>query len=302
MPTSHSLENLKSYHLEAIQFFEAELMLLKEAIPKITDNRISKTATLLMSGGQTGVAFLQLASQVENFTSESVMLARAFMETITNFCYASICDEKEFRAFLLHPIYKYYFKVGYYSMEEANSYTNYEEHAEAIRQKRKELKHIPIVQEALAMFSETKPNLKWTKKNLNERIEALEKWGKFLDVFICDDTWMCSGLYRVVLCRETKCIKSDREKYIIAFHTTFSGNNLQTGICFDMSYVHTGTAWIWELYQCIIFWFCVIICCCKCFFIIPDLLPLLFYGSVIVWYSHSFFLLYFIQPFGLFVS
>ena len=183
MPTSHSLENLKSYHLEAIQFFEAELMLLKEAIPKITDNRISKTATLLMSGGQTGVAFLQLASQVENFTSESVMLARAFMETITNFCYASICDEKEFRAFLLHPIYKYYFKVGYYSMEEANSYTNYEEHAEAIRQKRKELKHIPIVQEALAMFSETKPNLKWTKKNLNERIEALEKWGKFLDVF-----------------------------------------------------------------------------------------------------------------------
>ena len=33
------------------------------------------------------------------------------------------------------------------------------------------------------------------------------------------DTWMCSGLYCVVLCRETKCIKSDREKYIIAFHT-----------------------------------------------------------------------------------
>lgn len=183
MPTTHSLENLKSYHLEAIRFFEAELMLLKEAIPKITDNRISKTATLLMSGGQTGVAFLQLVSQVENFTSESVMLARAFMETITNFCYASICDEKEFRAFVLHPIYKYYFKVSSYSMEEANSYTNYEEHTEAIRQKRKELKQIPIVQEALAMFSETKPNLKWTKKNLNERIEALEKWGKFLDVF-----------------------------------------------------------------------------------------------------------------------
>lgn len=183
MPTTHSLENLKSYHIEAIRFFEAELMLLKEAIPKITDNRTSKTATLLMSGGQTGVAFLQLASQVENFTSESVMLARAFMETITNFCYASICDEKEFRAFVLHPIYKYYFKVGSYSMEEANSYTNYEEHAEAIRQKRQELKQIPIVQEALAMFSETKPNLKWTKKNLNERIEALEKWGKFLDVF-----------------------------------------------------------------------------------------------------------------------
>lgn len=183
MPTIHSLENLKSYHLEAIRFFEAELMLLKEAVPKITDNRISKTATLLMSGGQTGVAFLQLASQVETFTSESVMLARAFMETITNFCYASICDEKEFRAFVLHPIYKYYFKVGSYSMEEANSYTNYEEYAEVIRRKRKELKQIPIVQEALAMFSETKPNLKWTKKSLNERVEALEKWENFFDIF-----------------------------------------------------------------------------------------------------------------------
>ncbi len=33
------------------------------------------------------------------------------------------------------------------------------------------------------MFSETKPNLTWTKKSLNERIKVLEKWGKFLDVF-----------------------------------------------------------------------------------------------------------------------
>lgn len=33
------------------------------------------------------------------------------------------------------------------------------------------------------MFSETKSNLSWTKKRLNERIEVLEKWGKLLDVF-----------------------------------------------------------------------------------------------------------------------
>lgn len=33
------------------------------------------------------------------------------METITNFCYASICDEKEYRAFMLHPAYKYYHSI-----------------------------------------------------------------------------------------------------------------------------------------------------------------------------------------------
>ena len=85
---------------------------------------------------------------------------------------------------------------------------------------------------------------------------------------------MCSGLYCVVLCRETKCIKSDREKYIIAFHTTFSGNNLQTGICFDMSYVHTGTAWIWELYQTIEFRFVTVIFGFEDFGLFPFCLPL----------------------------
>jgi hypothetical protein len=183
MGTTHSLENLKHYHNEAIQFFGAELMLLKESIPKITDDRISKTATLLISGGQTGAAFLQLVSQVECFTSESVMLARSFMETVTNFCYASICDEKEYRAFILHPIYKYYFNVGRNLMDEINDYDTYQEHAEAIKKKREKLKQIPIVQEALALFSEIKPNLTWTKKSLNERIKALEKWGKLLDTF-----------------------------------------------------------------------------------------------------------------------
>ncbi len=126
MGTTHSLENLKHYHNEAIQFFGSELMLLKEAISKISDERISKTATLLVSGGQTGAALLQLASQVECFSGETVMLARSFMETITNFCYASVCNEKEYRAFILHPVYKYYFKVGFHSMEEINNYETYQ--------------------------------------------------------------------------------------------------------------------------------------------------------------------------------
>jgi hypothetical protein len=42
MPTTHSLDKLKSYHGEAIQFFAAELMLMKEAILKITDDVSAK--------------------------------------------------------------------------------------------------------------------------------------------------------------------------------------------------------------------------------------------------------------------
>lgn len=183
MGTTHSLENLKHYHNEAIQFFGAELILLQEVIPKITDERIAKTATLLISGKQTGAALIQLATQVECFSSEVTMLARSFMETVTNFCYASICDEKEYRAFILHPVYKYYFKVGIHLMDEMKDYETYRDHADAIVKKRKELKEIPVVQEALTIFSETKPNLSWSKKSLNERIKVLEEWGKFLDVF-----------------------------------------------------------------------------------------------------------------------
>ena len=33
------------------------------------------------------------------------------------------------------------------------------------------------------MFSDTKSNLNWTKKTLNQRIEVIEKWGKLMDVF-----------------------------------------------------------------------------------------------------------------------
>jgi hypothetical protein len=112
MSISHSLDDLKRYHKEATQFFASELMLLKEAIPKITDDRLAKAAVLLISCGQTGAALLQLANQTDSFTSESMMLARSFMEKITNFCYVGICDEKEYRAFILHPIYKHYHNIA----------------------------------------------------------------------------------------------------------------------------------------------------------------------------------------------
>jgi len=181
MASTHSLDNLKLYHKEATNFFGAELMLLKEVILRIKDEKIAKAAVLLMSCGQTGAALLQLANQTNTFTRESAMLARAFMETITNFCYVGVCDDNEYRAFILHPIYKQYHNIGAYKMEDDLSLQS--ENASLRKVKQEKFKKIPIVQEALSMFSETKPNLNWTKTNLYQRIQALREWGKFLDVF-----------------------------------------------------------------------------------------------------------------------
>lgn len=181
MTISHSLENLKRYHNEAIQFFGSELILLKEIIPRITDDRLAKASVLLLSCGQTGEALIQLSAQIKTHTREAAMLARPFMETITNFCYVGVCDEREYRAFILHPIYKHYHNVGLPKMED--DLDRITEIIAERKKKQEQLKTIPIVQEALEMFSETKTNLNWTTKTLNQRIEVLKKWGKFLDIF-----------------------------------------------------------------------------------------------------------------------
>jgi len=183
MSTTHSLDDLKRYHNEAIQFFGSELILLKEAIPKIVDERLPKATPLLISCGQTGTALLQLANQTDAYTNESVMLARAFIEKITNFCYVGVCDEWEYRAFILHPIYKHFQNVRFPKMEDNLDSNFIDENIASRKEKEEKLKKLPIVQEALTMFSETNSHLKWTKKTLSQKIDIIKERGKLLDIF-----------------------------------------------------------------------------------------------------------------------
>jgi hypothetical protein len=179
--SNHSLDDLKRNHSEARQFFGSQLLLLNEAIPRIENDKIAKAAVLLMSCGGTGEAILLLASQTDPFFSTTAMLARSFMETIVNFCYVSVCDEAEYQSFILHPIYRQYHNVGFPKFEDGtDSVAN---NFEVRKKKQEKLKEIPVVMEALAIFSENKSHLSWTKKNLNQRIEVVRKWGKLLDVF-----------------------------------------------------------------------------------------------------------------------
>lgn len=180
MAITHSSDHLKKLHQEAMRFFEAELSMIKGVLPKITDDRVAKTATLLLSSGHTGTALICLAEHTDSFSNEIVMLARSFMEKLTNFCYANICDEKEYRAFILHPIYKQYHNAGWPGAG-ADPYSK--ETFEACKKKQEKLKKIDIVQEALTIFSETKDNINCTKKTMAQRIDAIQKWGKILDPF-----------------------------------------------------------------------------------------------------------------------
>jgi hypothetical protein len=181
MTAVHSLEDLKRYQAEATKFLSSELMLLKEAILAITDERLGKTAVLLVSANQTGSALLQLAAQTDYFTNESVMLARSFIEKVTNFCYASLCDAEEYRAFVLHPVYKRYHIIGMPTMQD--SLASWPDHEKARKEQQEAFRKMPIVQEALTKFSETKPHLNWTKKTLSERIQVIAERGKLMDVF-----------------------------------------------------------------------------------------------------------------------
>ncbi|MEO6301906.1 MAG: DUF5677 domain-containing protein [Bacteroidia bacterium] len=114
---------------------------------------------------------------------ESVMLARAFMEKIINFCYVCLCDEKEYRAFVLHPIYKHYHNVASIQREDEINFNDLEGDARKRKEKQERLKEIPVVNEALEIFSESKQTLNWTNKKLYERIEIIEKSKNYLTYF-----------------------------------------------------------------------------------------------------------------------
>jgi hypothetical protein len=92
-----------------------------------------------------------------------------------------VCDEQEYRAFILHPIYKHYHNVGSSKMEDDLKFIV--ENVAIRKEKQNKLKKVPIVQEALIIFSETNSHLNWTKKTLSKRIAVIEKWGKLMDVF-----------------------------------------------------------------------------------------------------------------------
>ena len=54
------------------------------------------------------------------------------------------------------------------------------------------------------------------------KTNLLKLIGEFLDVLVSDVSGMCISLNSIVLCGKTVSVKSDREKYVVAFKSSFS--------------------------------------------------------------------------------
>ena len=94
-----------------------------------------------------------------------------------------------------------------------------------------------------------------------------------MDILIRDDTRMCGCLDRIVLGRKSERVKADRKQYIVSLHATLPRNDLDTGICFNMSDMHAGSTRIRELYQTVKLRLLTSVHCLKDFLLRPFLLP-----------------------------
>ena len=100
---------------------------------------------------------------------------------------------------------------------------------------------------------------------------------------------MCVCLDRIVLSRKSESIESNWEQYIVSLHSSLSGKYLDTGVCFDMANVHSGTAWVRELYKAVKFRFITSVNSFKSLLLFPFFLPfrLDFFKIVFhLWFLH----------------
>lgn len=90
---------------------------------------------------------------------------------------------------------------------------------------------------------------------------------------------MDAGLDSGVLGRQSESVKSDGKQNIVALHTPLAADNLQSGVCLDMPYVHPHAGRIGELDQPIEFWLVGSILRLENMRFLPTLLPLALNGG-----------------------
>ena len=100
-----------------------------------------------------------------------------------------------------------------------------------------------------------------------------------------DDVRVGIGLDGVVFRRKSKGIKSDGEQDVVALHSSLAGNNFDTGIGLDVSYMHACSGRIGELHQSVKLRFFTEIHGFEYTGVIPCLLPLRFDSFEIVFHN-----------------
>lgn len=207
-----TLDDLRVCTEELKKYFWCQLTLLKGVTERPLKARAGEIKILLASTCTTGTAIYQLGDKPEYFYSEMVMLGRSFIEKIINFCYAILCDDKEYQKFLLHPLYR-----AYHRMDKRIKFS--ERTLSMPQTGEKEFKKLPRVAKALNLFSETNPRMSWSNKTVDQKVEFIK---------------IKSGINMGMFLLNVLLIYSDASE---ALHGTFFGASFHTGV-FDSGVNH----------------------------------------------------------------
>jgi len=165
---NHKLDESKFYLEELRKFFWCQLTILKGLWNAKLKGRAEEIKIVLGSSCCTGWAIYELGGDYERYYTEMMMLARSFIEKIINFCYVMVCDETEYKKFLLHPLYR-----AYHQMEKSKYAGDVKLGIKFLG--RHLIKNNLKVSEALSLFSESDPRLNWSDKNLDQKVAVIKE-------------------------------------------------------------------------------------------------------------------------------
>jgi len=93
------------------EFLLAESNMLKKACQTGFSGRAKEIGIVLASCCNNASAIATLGQEELFFYNEAIVLARAFVERVINFCYLLVCDESEYQNFLKYSLQKGYRKL-----------------------------------------------------------------------------------------------------------------------------------------------------------------------------------------------
>ena len=124
---------------------------------------------------------------------------------------------------------------------------------------------------------------------VESKADALKLACELFDVLVGNRSRMHTGFDRIVFGGKTERVKAHGEHYVISLHALLARNYLKTGICLDVSYVHTRTAGVGEFnkrQKLLLFAACFAgICRFKYLGGVPFILPFFLYRFKFVFHS-----------------
>ncbi|MDP3769971.1 MAG: DUF5677 domain-containing protein [bacterium] len=158
---------------------EQQLGILKSLIKEsFSDKKLNSLRILPASACSTGAAICDLGKHPEYYLAEMTMLARSFIEKVTNYCYLLLCDEEEYKNYVTHPYYRMFHNLDRTKVAGKTKI--------GLRfQGKDRIKDLPQVVEALSRFSDTNPKRNWSDKTIDQKISLIhEKSGIKIEFFL----------------------------------------------------------------------------------------------------------------------